>query len=255
MKAIVALVMSIWLTALVPWFGTSAVLAGGTANCSEALISNRWLGQQSASSSQRHGAKATFENWSLVQCTNPGLVEISGSEVWTNLIPTDGSDWDILQIGAGNCRAPVCHAGMYYYWGGGLRHTTPGCSQFQDSPPVNNGISSWTAASHTYAVQHASNVYNLQIDGVTKVVMAESAVCWTPRSAVWFGESWDYGDQIGGTYYDHLTVSNAQYQTSEGGGWVNTSFNAASPCNYVATHVPFECDVTGAQSFDMWTDR
>lgn len=250
-----ATLLALWLTVMMPWLGVSPVLASGTANCSEFLQDSRWLGEQASTTAQRHGAKATFEDWYLQQCTNPGLLEFSASEVWSNVVPTDGSFNDIIQIGAANCRAPNCQGGMGYYYAYGVTHTTPGCSTFQDKSPNNNYLASWTAANHVYNVWHASNYWNLYVDSTRFRQVPESAICWTPRSSVWFAESWDYGDQLGGTYTDHLTVSGAQYTTTEGGSWVNTSFNPSGQCNYVPTNVPFNCDVTGAQSFDMWTDR
>jgi hypothetical protein len=256
LRLTVAVILSLWLAVMVPWLGGSSVLASGSANCSEGGQHSRFLAQHAQTTATRQGAKATFEVWNLVQCTNPGPVEISGSSIWSSVEPTDGGAYDILQMGAANCRYPgVCLAGMHYYFAAGLTHTTPGCSAFQDTWPILNSAGSWVSATHTYTVQHRNNEWDLLVDSTTKTAYVEAAVCWTPRKSVWFGESFDYGDQIGGTYADHLTVSGAQYTTTEGGGWVATAFSAANPCNDVPSVAPFYCDVTGIQSFDIWTDR
>jgi hypothetical protein len=245
--------LSIWLAFMLPWIGVSRVFALGAAPCSELFQKNRWQGQQSSTTSERHGAKGVFESWSLVQCTNPGLFEISGSFVFSNVIPTNGSFNDIIQVGAGTCRAPICSGGMHYLFAAGLTHTTPGCSTYQDTTPLPNEAGSWTGTTHTYTVQHSGNLWRLMVDGVAKANYAEAAICWTPRSSIWFGESWDYGDQIGGIPVDHMTISGTQYMPFEGAAWFNTTFAAANPCNYAASSPPFQCDVTGAQSLDFWT--
>lgn len=252
----IAAVLAFWLAAAPVWLGLApSAFAIGTANCSELNIHNRWQGQQSAGNI-RQGASATFENYSLWQCSQPGFpIEISGSTVWTNIVPTDGSSWDIIQIGAGNCRGPACSAGMHYYYATGLSNSTPGCSGFQSSPPVSFEVGTWTAAAHQYRIEHVNNQWKFWVDTSNKAVLAEAALCWTPRSSVWFGESFDYGDQIGGTLTNKLSITNAAYMTTENGAWFATAFNAANPCNYQASFDVFHCDVTGARSFDIWTDR
>lgn len=251
-----AVAMSIWMAVMLPWLGVSPVLASGSANCSELGATNRWVGQQASTTGQRHGAKGTFELWALVQCSNPGLFEVSGSFVFSNIVPTDGGFNDIIQVGAGNCRAPIeCASGMTYYEGWGITSTTPGCSTFEDTAPAPFNLGAWTSHTHTYTVQHISNVWKFIVDGTTLDSIPESWICWTPRSASWFGESWDYGDQIGGTATDHLTISSTQYTSIEGGGWANTAFNASNACNYVASHPPFFCDVTQTNELDIWTNR
>jgi hypothetical protein len=252
-----AIAQAMWLALIPVWLALApTVWAAETANCSELGATNRWQGHQaSTTTGQRHGAQAIFEDWSLVQCTNPGLVEASGSFVFANVVPTDGTSLDIIQIGAGNCRAPNCPGGMQYYAANGLSHHTPGCSTFQDTAPILRGWGAWSPGNHIYRVEHSTNFWRVFVDQTQKASLAEGSLCWTPRSSVWFGESWDYGDQIGGTPTDRLSITQASYMTSEGSAWVATSFNASAGCSYAGSSGIFNCDVTGTRSLDIWTDR
>lgn len=256
-RTTLASAVSLWIALAPAWLGMAPPAAAiGTANCSEITPQNRHLGHQASTGALRHGARATFENYSLWQCSNPGFpVEISGSLVFSNVVPTDGSTWDIIQVGAADCRSPDCGAGMRYYYALGLASSTPGCAGYQSIPPVIWNAGAWTAAAHEYRVEHIANAWKLYVDSSLARSYPESNVCWTPRSSVWFGESWDYGDQIGGTLGNKLTISATKYTTTEGGGWIGTSFVAANPCNYAGSFDVFHCDVTGATTIDIWTDR
>lgn len=256
-RHVLALAQAMWL-ALVPLWLLMApgVLAAGNAPCRDGGPVNRWQGQQASTvAGRRHGAQASFEGQVLVQCTSPGLIEISGSFVFSNVVPTDGGFNDIVQIGAGNCRAPNCPGGMQYYTGWGRSNATPGCSAFSNVLPLATGVGPWGGGARVYKVRHAANVWQLVVDNTVKLNIPESAICWTPRSSVWFGESWDAGDQIGGTLANKLSITSASYMTVEGGALVATTFNAANACNYAASAFPYNCDVTGARSLDIWTNR
>lgn len=104
-------------------------------------------------------------------------------------------------------------------------------------------------------VKHSANYWRFIIDGDQVDSVSEPAVCWMPRSSVWFGESWDYGDQIGGTSSSRYFVTATQYMTIEGGGWNNTSFNSSASCNYAPTSPPFYCDIININRFEIWTNR
>lgn len=89
-----------------------STLAAGTANCSEGGQVSRWRGQSLTDSGTKHGTSGTAEAYTLAQCTNPGLIEISGSFYFSNVTPNNGGFSDIVQIGMGNCRAANCVGGM-----------------------------------------------------------------------------------------------------------------------------------------------
>jgi hypothetical protein len=191
----------------------------------------------------------------LEQCFEAGFPEISGSFLFCNVIPTDGGSMDIIQVGVGNCRAPNCPGGMEYYVGWGRSHTTPGCSAFSDVAPILNGVGAWTNASHIYRVQYSSNAYRMFVDQALVSNVIPANICWAPRSAVWFGESWDAGDQIGGDHLNRISITQASTQQVADGAFSATSFIAANPCTYVASFGAYHCDVTGSRSLDIWTDR
>ena len=249
-RPIAAVLTAMLLITLFP----ATTMAAETAACNE-LYKNRWQGHQSATTAQRHGAQAIFEAQALQQCINPGLIEVSGSFVFSNIVPTDGGANDIIQIGAGNCRAPNCPAGQRYYSAYGRTSSTPGCSSKSNRSPLVGDEGAWANAAHVYKVVHQSNEWSFFVDNTKVGWVLEGEICWTPRSAVWFGESWDFGDQIGGTAANKFSITQASYTTVEGGGWTATSFNAAAGCNYVGTQFPFNCDVTGLRSINIWTDR
>jgi hypothetical protein len=257
-RHVLALSQALWLTLLPLWLVVAPVtFAAGTAPCSEGGPHNRWQGHQNAVAApgQRHGAQAIFEGQVLQQCSSPGLVEISGSFVFANVTPTNGGSNDIVQIGAGNCRAPNCPGGMQYYTGWGRSHATPGCSAYGDVLPLATGVGAWGGGDRVYKVQHVNNQWQLLVGNVVFQTVAETNLCWVPRSSVWFGESWDVGDQIGGTAVNKLSMTQASFTNAENGVFVPTAFNAANACNYAASNFPFNCDVTGGRSVDIWTNR
>lgn len=253
-----AIAMAVWTLLAYPSAGLAETHVGpGPCVDADTDNNNQWAGQKNESANGRHGARANYEAWVLVMCTNPGLVEISGSYVFANVGPNDGGFNDIIQIGAGHSRCPVaCPSGMHYFSGMGLTHTTPGCSGYQDVAPLLLDEGAWTNQQHQYMVKHSGNLWRLYVDGVQEgFSLAESGVCWTPRMSFWMGETLDRGDQLGGTFGDRLRISTTQYMSSEGGAWLNTSFNASNQCNYAATNIPYFCDIIGLQSIEIWTDR
>lgn len=255
---ILAIAEALWMALFPIWLivTPSVALGAETAACSEFPATSRWQGQQvSTSTGQRHGAQAIFEGSSLSQCTSPGFPEFSGSFVFSNVVPTNGGFNDIVQVGAGNCRAPNCTGGMHHYSAWGRSTSTPGCSQFANTPPIANEGPSWTAVNHIYRVQHSGDLWRMFADSTQLSYTHELNICWTPKSSVWFAESWDAGDQIGGTPTNKFSITQASYMTAEGGAWVIPSFNAAGACTYVASFGVYHCDVTGSRSLDIWTDR
>jgi hypothetical protein len=230
-------------------------LAAETADCSELWATNRWRGHAVQDANQKHGASGTAEAHTLAQCTNPGLIEASGSFSFSNVTPSDGGYNDIVQVGMGNCRAVNCPAGMRYYSGWGRTSSTPGCSGYSNRAPVVTDEGAYSSASHDFKVYHQTNYWRFFVDSTQVGSVGESSICWTPRVAMWFSETWDFGDQIGGTPANKLSVTLTNYASSEGGGFVWTNFNAAGACNYGGSGAPFYCDVTGTRSYSTWTDR
>ena len=64
------------------------------------------------------------------------------------------------------------------------------------------------------------------------------------------------GDWLGGTAGNKMSVTSMNYANAEGGGFSLTTFNAANACTIQdPAGPPFFCDVTGARSYDTWTNR
>lgn len=113
----------------------------------------------------------------------------------------------------------------------------------------------YASAAHDFKVYHRANEWRFFVDTTKVGWVGEASICWTPKLAVWFSETWDFGDQIGGTVANKFGVTSTYYANTEGGGFFWTNFNAANACNYGGAGAPFFCDVTGTRSYDTWTDR
>lgn len=115
---------------LVCWLALApATLGAENVNCAEdGSQTTRLKGHGWPDANQKHGASGTAEAYTLLQCLNPDLVEVSGTFIFSNVVPDNGGFNDIIQVGMGNCRASNCFAGMRYYSGWGRTSTTPGCN-------------------------------------------------------------------------------------------------------------------------------
>jgi hypothetical protein len=232
-----------------------STLAAGTANCQEGpLAVNHWRGQ-AVSGGQKHGTSGTVPGRVLSMCTGPGVpVEIDGTFYFSNVEPAAGSFRDIVQIGFGQGRSPTLFNGMRYYTGWGRSTSTSGCAGFSNRDPIAVDAGAYVNAQHDYKVYHQTNNWRLYVDSTQKLAVGESSICWTPGRSTWFGETWDAGDQLGGTQADHLPVTLMNYTNSEGGGFVFTNLNAAQACNYNADPpAVYRCDITGTRSIEIWT--
>lgn len=236
----------------------TTVAAVQTATCSDAFTNNRWRGN-AITGGQKHGASSTANATFLNICTSPQGISWDGSFYFSNVTPTTNSHFnDIVQVGYGQCRSALCPAEghNYYLWSWGRDPRTPGCANFSTvSPLIIGGIAVWTPASHTFGVNHVSNEWRGYVDGVDRMSEMEWSICWTPARAVWFGETLDLGDQLGGTAASPLIISNTTYQNTEGGGFFYTSFNPALECNNNVGTAPYFCDVTSGTGLALWTNR
>ncbi len=230
-----------------------ATLAAGTANCGQ--DQNHWKGQSASNANQKHGASGTFEAFQLQMCDNPGLIDYSGSFVLSNVVPANGGANDIVQIGMGNCRHPTeCPGGMHYYSGWGRTTSTAGCGSFSNRLPIATNEGDYVSALHDFKVYHKNNSWRMFVDQAEVLAVGEGSICWTPKIAMWFGENWDVGDQIGGTAGNHLSVTQTNSAAVENGGFFWTNFNPANACD-IGNPAPYFCDIKTDRSFDIWTDR
>jgi hypothetical protein len=182
------------------------------------------------------------------------LIEISGSFIWINIIPTNGGFNDILQLGIGVCRGGIeCSDQMHYQAARGREKTTPGCSGFTNEYPIGHRLAYWNPGTWVLELKHTGNYWVHKIDGIEFELLSESWVCWTPRKAVWFAESLDTGDALGGSTLNPYLISNARYTTTEGGSWSAPSWTVGPSCNYADGPAPFGCEVAGASAINVWT--
>jgi hypothetical protein len=239
---------------VLPFAFPRVLLAAETANCQDAFT-NRWRGV-AVQSLQKHGASALVTPTTLAFCDNPGLIEIDGTFYFSNVVPNGGGFNDIVQVGYGKCRSGSCSTGdPSYYFSWGRTNSTPGCSGYSSEAPIAVRLTGWTNANHYYAVLHMANEWRFFIDGTSRTYAPESWICWTGGSAVWFGETWDIGDQMGGVPTNKLTASELAYTNVEGTTWIATNLNAANACNYGGSGAPYFCDITGTRTLKIWTDR
>lgn len=235
------------------------VAAAETANCAD-FYTNRLLGVKVAGA--KHGASSTF-GFSTALCTNPGFLEISGSFLWSG-VQKAGTGSSIVQVGIGNCRHPGstvflgdCWSLNYNFVAWGRNNSFSGCTGYSQVDPNPMYVSSYNGGSFDYKVYHKTNNWRFYIGNTQVYALGESSICWTPTDAIWFGEVWDYGDQLGGTPAAHRSATLLNYANAEDGGFVWTSFNPSAACNVrdQAPDPPFKCDITGATSYQIWTDR
>lgn len=82
-----------------------------------------------------------------------------------------------------------------------------------------------------------------------------SGVCWTPRIGVVFAETWDFGDALGGHASNHYGIQSVTHQSTVGGPWQPAAWDASEPCDVKPAPGVFQCDVTGIQKLEAWTNR
>ncbi len=223
-------------------------LAAATTNCSEGpLAVNHWRGEVVAGG-QKHGSSGTVPGRILNMCTSPGLFEVDGTFYFSNIEAVAPSFRDIVQIGFGQGRSPTLSGGMFYTYGWGRSSTTAGCGTFSNHDPFATQVGAYVVAQHDFKVYHQTNFWRLFVDAAQKVAISEGSICWTPGRATWFGETWDSGDQLGGTAALKLPITLMNYANAENGGFQFTNLNAAQACNYNSDPpAAYQCDVTGTR--------
>ncbi len=164
---------------------------------------------------------------------------------------------DIVQAGFGRCRSftiPLCNDTNQIVWSWGRHNSTSGCQGWNNVAPVPLLIQASNGTDRTFKVFHYLNQWRVYLDNVDVKGVAESGICWTPTSASWFGESWDYGDAIGGSVTNKLRFRYVAYANCENCGFVSAGLS--DPCNVnIPAGYPYYCDVIDGTTFDVWTNR
>lgn len=233
------------------------VAAADFGNCTN-THSNQFAGFDGPHGGQKHGVSGTIDGQTLHQCSNPGFIVTTGSFAWVAIEGNGGANHSgdiLMQLGAGECRDPGfngCDSGFKWYYAWGRDPSAPGCTGYSyraAAPQTINGID---GATHDYKIYHQTNQWRFFIGASQKYAISESELCWTPTNAVWFEETWDNGDALGGSAGNHLTTALANYANAENGGFFWTNFTGA--CTY-PQGAPRHCSRVDATTFDVWTDR
>jgi hypothetical protein len=251
---------------LIPAYGLPAIAlaAGdGTAACSDGpLAVNRWDGVTWSDSAAKQGASGTIEAGLELNNCHPtrDTPEISGSFAFSNVIPPGGQFNSIAQIGVGNCRSPFqCSGGLHYYSGWGRSSATPGCSGWSNRAPFATELSQSYDNLHTHdlKVVHTAGYWAFLSGSTLLQEITDNNICWTGKSAQWFGETWDAGDANGGPQNDSAEFSSMNYSNTVGGGFFYTNFNPSSNCNFVLPNglTSYRCDIISATAYLWWTAR
>jgi hypothetical protein len=145
-----------------------------------------------------------------------------------------------------------------YAWG--RDPNTQGCAGYSTIYPTASAYGTWDGAVHLFSVYQGSSTgpWVGTIDSTTVLSVPASAICWTPQEASWFAESWDLGDSLGGSSSVKLHFFNMGYKDSAGVSWLSTNSNSSFACNNMiggVTTPPFYCDITGATTVDVWSNR
>lgn len=239
-------------------FAPATARAASTGACSDYGYNNRLYGYLTDSwSGHRWGMRGRLDSQTLYQCTSPRAGEGSASTVWLAVQGPEGAyAANIVQIGLGVCRSPsiACpsYTSDFYAWG--VDPTTPGCSGWALVPPTPHFLST-NSGGYEYTVSYHDGAYHLTTGFGAHVDVGSAQICWTPpTTTAGVAETWDYGDQMGGTSTDPFVMSAIQFQTSINGSWINlpTSCNHKNPTTLESI---FHCYVPGSSQLAWYTYR
>lgn len=244
----IALVLSILVSVMLP----GVALGTHTAPCSPANYDENFFAGQIKSVTGLTGTRGTIEGQSLSLCTAP-LNPDSGSQTWVAVTGPSGYPLSIVQIGVIRCLNPanglVCDGTMRYFWTWGRDQTAPGCNSYLNRDPIAMSLGS-ASGTFDYIVAKTTTQYRVYRAGVLEASVPNSEICWTPSRAMWMGEAFNHGDQIGGQAGNKQYVSGARYQTSVGGVWQNPNFGG-SVCSISMN--PFFCEIATTDQVNLWT--
>ena len=194
------------------------------------------------------GAEAAINTVSPLLCsTSTG---IKGSGTWVAVgNATDPEGWSIYQVGILKCvgGGGVCDGvnRLFYAWG--RQYGVGGCT-LASHAPVATSLGTAPTGTHTYTVIKTNTVVQFQLDGSTQTTIGASNICWPATGVRYSGETFDRGDQMGGTVGVHQQISNAIYYKS--GLWHSPSFTGCT-----SDLVVYVCSRVNGQRVDIWTDR
>jgi hypothetical protein len=248
----------IWVTAAVAmttFVAPMEVRAADTGSCAESASVNRFKGFAKVLASVA-GAELVLENQSLNICSSASDGS-RGNFIWPGIDPNDGHVWSIVQLGLGRCQftnyADCNNYGTHQWWAWGRDHLSSGCTGFSDVAPSPRFMGAFPASSKTYTVVETATQWQFKVGGTVKEFIGTSSICWSPKRAMWTGESWDIADAIGGTAGNPFHVSGALYESTVGGAWSNSNWGTGNVCNLAPTDARYKCNAPTGTSMDLWT--
>lgn len=248
--------------------GSGTAFANHTADCTASSQVKDFAGMAVAAGDE--GASANLDSEFLNLCTNRGSNDVGANFGWASVGTSQctvagacGSS--IIQIGRGTCWVTgysPCDATSNIFWAWGRNNEAPGCSGSMDVGAAVTDLGP-APSSGAYAYQvfrNASGSWTGQVldsGGIVEAFtfLSAGSICWTSRQAVWFQESWNLGDPLGGQVTNTFRSTGNKYKTTAGGSWNWTAYNASNACHVLGADPPHECDAVSATAFDTWTDR
>lgn len=199
------------------------------------------------------GAEAKINTVTPLICTgNPNVTR--GSVSWVAV--TGPGNLDIVQVGTGRCVSvhvvsSGCTDQYQTMWAWGRSKGDAGCpSQLEDALPTWRKIGNAASGVHTYTVLKTPNDWDVKIDGLVKDSAPLSAVCWTPNEVMYLGETWDRGDQMGGTSASKQHFTSAIFEQTVNGPWLSPAISTCVPA-----YAAYKCSHINGQTLDIWTSR
>jgi hypothetical protein len=104
--------------------------------------------------------------------------------------------------------------------------------------PVPISLGAAPAGSHKYTVVKTGTQVQFKLDSIIQETIGASEICWPSTGVRYSGETWDRGDQVGGTVGVHQQFSGALYLKS--GSWLSPSFTTCTtdyPAEYICSRV------------------
>lgn len=268
-RALIAVVIAFG--ALIAGPSGGAIAGNGTADC------GAWHPRFGAMIDPANvtGFYTHLDSQALSPCTDPPPEPTRASFAWSAIERdsvngcTSGScPNSIVQVGRGICNDPAnptgCrNAGQRLLRAWGRDSEAYGCSGLGDVVPAPHdyGAAPTDTGLHYYRVWRDATAWHFDHwpkgHPVSELLPAVSVanVCWSSRpEAAAFNETWNQGDALGGSTSNHYNFVSTTKQVAVGGAWSPTTFDPSDPCTVIDRGI-YLCDVTGAQSFEVWTNR
>lgn len=202
------------------------------------------------------GAEGRFDSIAPALCTTASD-QRNGSLSWVSISTFEPNS--IVQIGTAKCdvaNSTVCNGVFRLFYAWGRDQNSPGCGAFQNVPPAIRSLGAAPSGTNTYTVRRTTTEIQFLLNGATKTTIGVGNICWTGDGAEWKGETWDKGDQMGGTVGDKQNFTNALYQRSVNGSWLSPSFSTCSVISVPPGVVnSYDCTRVNGQAVNVWTDR